>query len=102
MKNLVLFNPSVEGGGVEKNLEMIANHFSRRIKSKIFLITYDKTLKINKKINYIKPPIHIKIQNNIISIPEWQNLLCKVAQSPVQSGSVLSTKAEAIVQIGRA
>ncbi len=63
MKNLVLFNPSIEGGGVEKNLEMIMDHFSKNIKSKVFLITYDKILNANKKINFIKPIIKIKTKN---------------------------------------
>ena len=30
MKKLVIFNPSIESGGVEKNLELISNHLNEK------------------------------------------------------------------------
>ncbi len=43
-KSLVLFMPSIEGGGVEKNLFLVANHLAKKIK-KVKLITYEKSFK---------------------------------------------------------
>ena len=36
--NIIFFIPSIEGGGVEKNLLLIINHFSKNY-NKLFLIT---------------------------------------------------------------
>ena len=55
-KKIIFFMPSFEGGGVEKNIIMIANNFvSRNIK--VGLITTSKKLKkkFNKKIDFICP-----------------------------------------------
>ncbi|MBS29554.1 MAG: hypothetical protein CMG39_00115 [Candidatus Marinimicrobia bacterium] len=53
-KSLVLFMPSIEGGGVEKNLFLVANHLAKKIK-KIKLITYEKTFKyfLNKNVEVL-------------------------------------------------
>ena len=53
-KRLIVFMPSMEGGGVEKNIILITNYLSKHIK-KISLITYDKKFKskFEKKINFI-------------------------------------------------
>ena len=48
MKDLVLFMPSIEVGGVEKNLFIIANYLERK-GIKVKLITSNK--KYNKKLN---------------------------------------------------
>ena len=55
-KKLLVFIPSIEDGGVEKNLFLILNYLSRKI-GKIDLITYNKNTKnkFNKKINFICP-----------------------------------------------
>ena len=55
-KNIIFFMPSFEGGGVEKNIILIANYFSKRNKS-IFLITSSKKIenKFNAKIKIITP-----------------------------------------------
>ena len=55
-KNLLIFMPSVEGGGVEKNFFLIINYLSDKF-SNIFLITSDKLIKkkINHKIKLIGP-----------------------------------------------
>ena len=50
MNKLVIFMPSIEGGGVEKNLFLISNYLSKKIKN-IYLITADK--KFNKKFKNI-------------------------------------------------
>ena len=57
-KRLIFFMPSMEGGGVEKNLVIIANYISRYIDN-VELITFDNNFNkfFNKKItilNYIK------------------------------------------------
>ena len=55
-KKLILFMPSMEGGGVEKNLILIANFLVNHIKN-IYLITFDKKFnkKFDKRINIICP-----------------------------------------------
>ena len=50
-KYLVIFMPSIEGGGVEKNLVILANFFSKHLND-IKLITFDDFYK--KKIGYIE------------------------------------------------
>ena len=53
-KKLILFMPSMEGGGVEKNIILVANYLSRHI-SKINLITFDNRFnkKFSKKIKIL-------------------------------------------------
>ena len=55
-KKLILFMPSMEGGGVEKNIILIANFLADSIKN-IYLITFDKKFKnkFDKRINIICP-----------------------------------------------
>lgn len=55
-KKIVLFIPSIEGGGVEKNFFLIADYLSK-IHNKLFIITADKKYKniFNKKISVICP-----------------------------------------------
>ena len=65
MKKLLIFNPSIEGGGVEKNIEMISGHLSRRLKKRIYFISYDHSLKLNKSINVVKPIIRLNIKNRL-------------------------------------
>ena len=65
MNKLVIFNPSIEAGGVERNLEMIANHLCKKFKKRIYLISYDSTLKLDKSINIIEPVLQFKIKNRI-------------------------------------
>ena len=57
-KRLILFMPSMDGGGVEKNLIIISNYLSKHVKN-LTLITFDnkfnnKFLKKIKIINYKK------------------------------------------------
>jgi glycosyltransferase involved in cell wall biosynthesis len=55
-KKLFIFIPSIEDGGVEKNLYIIANYLTSHIKE-ISLITFDKKKikKFNKKVKFITP-----------------------------------------------
>ena len=50
-KKLILFLPSIEGGGVEKNFFIISNYLARKI-DKVILITAEKNL--SKKLKNIK------------------------------------------------
>jgi glycosyltransferase involved in cell wall biosynthesis len=55
-KELILFMPSMDGGGVEKNLILIANFFIKK-KINLYLITYENKFKnkLSKKIKVIEP-----------------------------------------------
>ena len=39
---LVVFIPSIEGGGVEKNLYIITNYLSRELENEVYVITANK------------------------------------------------------------
>ena len=54
-KKLIFFMPSMDGGGVEKNLVIIANYTSSYL-DEVSLITFDNSFAhlFNKKINIIK------------------------------------------------
>ena len=56
MKNLIIFIPSIENAGVEKNLYIISNYLSKKIDN-IYLVTANTNhkLKFNKKIIIISP-----------------------------------------------
>ena len=63
MKNLAIYIPSIESGGVEKNLFNIANYFSKRnINITIITVSNNKKKNFNSKIKFISP------NNNI-----WNN-----------------------------
>jgi hypothetical protein len=55
-KKLIIFVPSIEGGGVEKNLFIITDYFKNKFKS-ISVISISKKFKkkFDKKINFISP-----------------------------------------------
>ena len=55
-KELIIFIPSIEDGGVEKNLYLITNYLSTKIDN-ICLITANtnKKKEFSKKINFISP-----------------------------------------------
>jgi glycosyltransferase involved in cell wall biosynthesis len=51
MKKLIIFNPSIEDGGVEKNLFLISNYLVDRVSSLILITTsIDKKILFSKKI----------------------------------------------------
>ena len=51
--------PSIEGGGVEKNLFIISNYLSNKIKD-VSIITISRKYKnkFNKRINFISPSLN--------------------------------------------
>ena len=49
-KKVIIFMPSIEGGGVEKNLFIISNYLANRVK-KLSLITISKNTKTGLKTN---------------------------------------------------
>ena len=53
-KRLILFMPSMDGGGVEKNIVLISNYLSKHLNN-IYLITFDKKFnnKFSKKIHIL-------------------------------------------------
>ncbi len=53
-KNLIMFLPSIEGGGVEKNFFLISNFLVKKV-NRVFLITISKNYKkkFNKSIKFI-------------------------------------------------
>ena len=53
-KRLIIFMPSMEGGGVEKNVILISNYISKFVKE-VNLITFDKRFNkfFNKKIKIL-------------------------------------------------
>ena len=53
-KNLIIFIPSIEQGGVEKNLFLISNFLTTKI-NKVKLITASNDRKHFKKINIVRP-----------------------------------------------
>ena len=56
MRELLIFIPSIEDGGVEKNLFLISNYFvNNGIKTNIITANLDKKRKFNSKINFISP-----------------------------------------------
>ena len=56
MKQLIIFNPSIEDGGVEKNLFLISNYLSSKgLNIKIICSDNKKRNKFNKKIKTIYP-----------------------------------------------
>ena len=56
MRELLIFVPSIEDGGVEKNLFLIANYFAKNnIKTNIITANLDKEKKFNNKVNFLSP-----------------------------------------------
>ena len=72
-KKLILFIPSIEGGGVEKNLFIIGNYLSNKI-DKITIITSSKEHKkrFSKKIKLITPKNSISNK----SCREFKYIIC--------------------------
>ena len=51
-KKLIIFMPSIENGGVEKNLFLIANYLSMNIPNTILITASKSSNKKFKNINY--------------------------------------------------
>ena len=78
MKNnnkLIIFMPSMDGGGVEKNIIIIANFLSKIVK-KIYLVTYDK--KFNKFFDRKIKIINIKKKNDVNTSKYKKYFFCLV------------------------
>ena len=78
-KNLILFMPSIEGGGVEKNLILIANYFIKK-KIKLSLITYQNKFRkeLDKKINIVTPKIKKENKTKYFKYFICLYLMCKI------------------------
>jgi len=61
-KTLIIFMPSMEGGGVEKNLILISNYLSKNINN-IKLITFNNKFNFffDKKIKIINSNFNFKL-----------------------------------------
>lgn len=51
-KKLIIFIPSIEGGGVEKNLFLISNFLSNKFEKIKIITSSNNTKKIKKKNTY--------------------------------------------------
>lgn len=62
MNKLVIFMPSIEGGGVEKNLFIITNYLAKKLRN-TYLITSDKIYnKKFKNVNIINPSLNVRLR----------------------------------------
>ena len=68
-KKLIIFMPSIEGGGVEKNLMIITNYLATRVKN-VALITISKKFKskFSNKINFITTKTNFDYFNRLLFI----------------------------------
>ena len=57
-KKLIIFHPSIEGAGVEKNLFIIANYLSKKID--VSVLTSNKSDQFLKSVNLITPFFNVK------------------------------------------
>ncbi len=65
MRELVIFVPSIEDGGVEKNLFLISNFLSTKgVRVNIITANEDKKKHFNKKINFISPEFNYLNKKN--------------------------------------
>ncbi len=70
-KKIIFYIPSIEGGGVEKNLFLLIKHLSKKINS-IYIITAHKKKNNSKKIKYICPNSHYWEKKN----RSLKNMIC--------------------------
>ena len=54
-KKIIFFCPSIEDGGVEKNLYLIVNKLSKEFNTTLITANKNKQKKIDKKVNFISP-----------------------------------------------
>ena len=65
-KNLIFFMPFIDRGGVEKNLLLIANYFSKKISNiKVCTSSLNKRKIFNKNIKFLSPSIDAPEKINI-------------------------------------
>ena len=102
-KKLIIFIPSIEGGGVEKNLFIISNYLKDKIKS-ISVITISNKFK-NRflgKIRFISPVIcnnQIRAAISVLDAKDYKggvlltskiNIEIKNSEKPALSAEILS------------
>ncbi len=75
-KKIIFFMPFIDGGGVEKNLFLIANFFSKKFRN-IIICTYSKKYKrkFNKKVSFLTPKFNNTENINL----KFKYLLCLFA-----------------------
>jgi len=66
MKKLIIFNPSVEGGGVERNIKLIFKTLDIKLRNKVYFVSCDKLNGLDKSIKNVEPIIKINTNNRII------------------------------------
>ena len=74
-KNLVIFSPSIDRGGVEKNLFLTTEFLSKRL-SNLFLITsnFKDKKKFSKRIKTLTPPKnYLNFENRLL-----RNIICTI------------------------
>lgn len=72
-KGLIMFMPFIGGGGVEKNLYLISNYFSKKIDNVIICTISKRPIKkFNKKISFLTPQVKFSNKINI----RIQYLIC--------------------------
>jgi glycosyltransferase involved in cell wall biosynthesis len=65
--NIIFFSPSIEDGGVEKNLEYLTNYFLKKKKEiSIISANSDKKKNFSNKINFIAPDTNLFINSSRI------------------------------------
>jgi glycosyltransferase involved in cell wall biosynthesis len=70
MKTLIIFNPSIEDGGVEKNLFLISNYLADKIKNVILISTsFKKKNLFSKKIHFSY--VYFKFLENYKRLPKY-------------------------------
>ena len=58
-RKLIIFNPSIEDGGVEKNLYILSNYFVKYYQNiQIISSNPEKKINFNKKIKFTYPKIN--------------------------------------------
>ena len=70
-KKIVFYIPSIEGGGVEKNLYLLIEYLSKKI-NKIYIVTANKKNNNSKRIEYICPDTNYWDNKNRI----LKNIVC--------------------------
>jgi len=66
MKKLIIFNPSIEGGGVERNIKLIFETLEKPLKKKIYFVSYDKVDNLDESIEVVKPIIRFNVRSRIV------------------------------------
>ena len=66
MKKIIIFNPSIEGGGVEKNIKLIFQNINYKLKNNLYFLSHDKIRNLDGCIKIIKPITYTKSNNRIL------------------------------------